>query len=94
MTFQSRIDFEKGQASQPSIPFEKLNIWNNCNHVFLRWRTALAPEKVTGIIVLEVVPNMRGTKKPWLIKTVFSEFNSGAWLVDLGVFDPKNCPKS
>lgn len=27
----------------------------------------------------------------WLISTVYSEFNSGAWLVNLGVFKPGNC---
>ncbi|WPH01323.1 Hypothetical protein R9X50_00416200 [Acrodontium crateriforme] len=93
-TFASRADFEKDQSSQPSIPFEQLNIWNNCNNVFIRWRTALTPENVTGIIVLEVKPNLTSAKQTWLIKTVFSEFNSGAWLVDLGAFDPKNCQTS
>ena len=27
----------------------------------------------------------------WKIQTVYSEFNSGAWLVNLGVFKPDNC---
>ncbi len=38
---------------------------------------------------MESVPNpTKGTSQPWLIKTVYSEFNSGAWLVNLGVFTP------
>jgi hypothetical protein len=28
----------------------------------------------------------------WKIETVYSEFNSGAWLVNLGVFTPPQCP--
>lgn len=26
--------------------------------------------------------------EPWIINTVYSEFNSGAWLYDLGIFVP------
>ncbi|KXL48206.1 hypothetical protein M433DRAFT_481620 [Acidomyces richmondensis BFW] len=93
-TFDSRASFEAGQGSQPAIPFEQLNVWYNCDNVFLRWRTALTPEFVTGIIVMETVPAPAGSKYPWLINTVYSEFNSGAWLVDLGVFVPSNCSSS
>jgi hypothetical protein len=48
----------------------------------------MSPTNITGIIVLETV---RGNDGVWLINTVYSEFNSGAWLVDLGVFKPQNC---
>jgi hypothetical protein len=27
----------------------------------------------------------------WLINTVYSEFNSGAWMANLGIFTPTNC---
>ncbi|KAF2768738.1 hypothetical protein EJ03DRAFT_114268 [Teratosphaeria nubilosa] len=89
VTFDSRAAFEAGQGSQPDIPFELLNMWYACTGpVVVRWRTALSPEFVTGNIVMETE---RGNgSEPWLIKTVYSEFNSGAWLVDLGVFKP-NC---
>jgi hypothetical protein len=44
---------------------------------------------VTGIIVIETQKNhKKNNDQPFLIDTVFSEFNSGAWLVDLGVFVP------
>lgn len=86
-TFDSRASFEAGQGSQPAIPFEQLNIWHNCDTVTIRWKSAQTPEQVTGIIVLETVYQ----SSTWLIKTVFSEFNSGAWLVNLGVFKPSNC---
>jgi len=36
-------------------------------------------------------PDKKDSQK-WLINTVYSEFNSGAWLVNLGVFEPPQCP--
>ncbi|USW47324.1 hypothetical protein Slin15195_G006430 [Septoria linicola] len=89
-TFASRASFEAGQGAQPAIPFQQLNIWHNCNTVTIRWLSSgpgQEPQQVTGIIVLETV---RKSGK-WLIKTVYSEFNSGAWLVNLGIFKPTNC---
>ena len=83
------------QSSQPPIPFTILKIWHNCNAVFLRWRTdapgTVQPEQpVTGIIAIETVPNpKKRTDQQWLIKVVYSEFNSGAWLYDLGIFKPE-----
>jgi hypothetical protein len=59
----------------------------------MRWRTALTPEFVTGIIVLETKYSAKDKSEPFLIKTVYSEFNSGAWLVDLNVFTP-SCSSS
>jgi hypothetical protein len=92
-TFTSRAAFISGQSGQKPIPFQILNQWYNCNTVIIRWRSS-APgsvqpeEEVTGIIVLEVVKNAPGRPQPWKIQTVYSEFNSGAWLYDLGVFVP------
>jgi len=90
-TFDSRVAFEAGQGSQPNIPFELLNLWHTCDTVVIRWRTTVdstATQFVTGIIVLETEYNKNSTDQPFLIDTVYSEFNSGAWLVDLGVFKP------
>jgi len=93
VTFDSRAAFEAGQAAQPAIPFEILNLWYACEGpVVIRWRSAQTPEEVTGNIVLETTRNSN-TSEPWLINTVYSEFNSGAWLVNLGVFKP-NCTAS
>lgn len=90
-TFTSLSDFEAGQGAQPSIPFEILNVWHNCDTVTMRWRsttpgTVQPEEQVTGIVVMETT--FKGGSEPWLIETVYSEFNSGAWLYDLGVFKP------
>ena len=105
-TFPSRKAFITGQGGQPPILFNILNIWYNCDTVILRWMTPYpgagptalptgSQEEVTGIIVLEVVRNERNDSSaaanPWLIETTYSEFNSGAWLYDLGVFKP-TCP--
>ncbi|KAK4549524.1 hypothetical protein LTR36_006521 [Oleoguttula mirabilis] len=96
-TFTSRAAFEAAQGAQDAIPFEQLNVWYNCDTVFLRWRTALTPESVTGIIVGETTQNTNATTadaEPWLINTLYSEFNSGAWLVDTGSFVPTGCSSS
>lgn len=96
-TFPSLAAFKAGQGSQPPIPFEILKIWYNCDTVTLRWRSVspgfVQPEEqVTGIIVLETTCGGGGRgEEPFLIETVYSEFNSGAWLYDLGIFKPTNC---
>lgn len=86
-TFDGLAAFKKGQGSQPPIPFEILQLWHTCDTVVIRWRTTVmagAPQFVTGIIVMET----EYKDGDFLIDTVYSEFNSGAWLVDLGVFTP------
>ncbi len=46
-------------------------------------------EQVTGIIVLETKANLHANApERFMIETVYSEFNSGAWLYDLGIFVP------
>ncbi|KAK5119959.1 hypothetical protein LTR85_007035 [Meristemomyces frigidus] len=99
-TFDSRSDFEAGQGGQPNITFELLNVWHNCDTVTLRWRSSTpnpgpaAPatqEQVTGIVVLETKFNGWQSAQPFLIQSIFSEFNSGAWLYDLEVLKPSNC---
>jgi hypothetical protein len=94
-TFTSRKAFIQGQSGQPPIPFAILNVWHNCDTVTVRWRSSPGPgtvqpeEEVTGILVIETTPNPdTSSQYPFLIQTVFSEFNSGAWLYDLGVFTP------
>jgi len=87
-TFSSLEEFKAGQGAQPAIPFEQLNLWHTCDTVVIRWTSAQDPEPVTGNIVMEAVPSKKGSSEPWLIQTVYSEFNSGAWLVNLGVFEP------
>lgn len=89
VTFASRAAFITGQGSQPAIPWQTLNVWHTCDTVIARWRSAQAPEEITGIVVMETA-YVDGEYK---IETVYSEFNSGAWLVDIGVWTP-SCPAS
>ncbi|TKA27408.1 hypothetical protein B0A50_05020 [Salinomyces thailandicus] len=95
-TFTSRASFMAAQGAQPPINFQQLNVWYNCDTVFLRWNADdLVPELVTGIIVGECVKNTNtSSSQPWLIQSLYSEFNSGAWLVDVGSFVPTNCSSS
>jgi hypothetical protein len=87
-TFTSREQFKIGQGQQPSINFERLNLWHSCDTVIVRWQTTNTapipePKPVVGLISMEVIPNTNGTGKPWLIDTVYSEFDAGAWLQNL-----------
>lgn len=87
-TFTSRDQFKIGQGQQPSINFERLNLWHSCDTVIVRWQTTNTapipePKPVVGLISMEVIKNTNGTGKPWLIDTVYSEFDAGAWLQNL-----------
>ena len=48
---------------------------------------------MTGVVLLETVYNDGHAAVPFQISATYSEFNSGAWLYDLGIFVP-NCPAS
>jgi len=103
-TFDSLANFEAGQGSQPNITFDILKVWHNCDTVTLRWRSSQpnpgpgpAPatqEQVTGMVVLETRFNGYSSAQPFLIETIYSEFNSGAWLYDLEIFKPADCTAS
>lgn len=47
-------------------------------------------QPVVGNVIIETVQSSPGDKYNFRIKTIFSEFNSAAWLVNLGVFVPEN----
>lgn len=57
----------------------------------MHWMMDLYPEQVRGLTVIETKRAPEGAPFPWLMNKVFHEFNSGAYLVDLGVFVPENC---
>ncbi|CZT14891.1 uncharacterized protein RCC_12005 [Ramularia collo-cygni] len=87
-TFTSRDLFKIGQGQQPPINFEQLGIWYNCNSVTIRWSsTNTAPgndvKPIVGLIVMETIEAPAGSANPYLIDTVFSEFDSGSWLQNL-----------
>ena len=96
-TFVGRQAFMDGQGSQPEIPFTKLNIFHGCDSVSMRWltersangqETESARLPVVGNVIIETVEAEDGAKYNFRIKTIYSEFNAAAWLVNLGVFTP------
>jgi len=96
--FTSREQFMNGHGKQQPIPFETTNVWHNCNGtVSMRWYTTRSGQgqateaaaiALPGMVVLETIPAEEGNVYPYRIHTIYSEFNSAAWLVNLGVFKP------
>lgn len=87
-TFSSRAQFETGQGQQAPINFNQLDIWHNCNTVFIRWETTNTAnitnvKPVVGLINMQTCKAPQGNKYPYYIDTVYSEFDSGAWLQNL-----------
>ncbi|KAK5131137.1 hypothetical protein LTR08_001285 [Meristemomyces frigidus] len=96
-TFAGRTEFMDGQGSQPKIPFETLNVFYGCDSVSVRWMTTrsangqareVAAIPVIGNAILYVVPAEEGSQYNFRIKDIYSEFNTAAWLVNMGVFKP------
>jgi len=85
-TFPSKEAFIDGQGSQPSIGFQVLSIDAvTCNVIAFRWVAQVGSKQyeVKGINILYAI-NTAGTQSGWQIQTVYSEFNSAAWVVDIG----------
>ncbi|KAK4553268.1 hypothetical protein LTR86_009568 [Recurvomyces mirabilis] len=79
-TFTSRSDFEAASAGQPAEPFEIKELWIACDVLIIRWLSAQSPLPVVGISVAHVVFN----RPNWQIDEVWAEFDSAAWLRNLG----------
>jgi len=82
-TFATKAAFLAGQGSQPDVPFTILNTWHTCDTVIIRWVANPGAQQVQGFDALVVEPSSNGFQ-PYQIKTTYGEFNSGAWLADLG----------
>lgn len=98
VTFTSREEFSANHGKQPNIPFETLNVFHGCNSTSVRWQTLRsgngqpneqAAIPVVGTAILETIPDSENSFG-WRIKTLFSEFNTAAWLVNNGVFTPNS----
>ncbi|KAF2160848.1 hypothetical protein M409DRAFT_28727 [Zasmidium cellare ATCC 36951] len=98
-TFNGREAFKAGQSTQPNMPFTILNVYHDCTNVFVRWNFDVKPQQVQGISVLGTKLNTDLTKlltQPYLIKTVYAEFNVGAFIVNLGYYQgtkPSTCKR-
>ena len=91
LTFSSKEDFLAGQGAQPAVPFQVLNTWHTCDTVIVRWLSAQKPDQVQGISILTAQVAKPGEgggfgvgATKYQIIRVLAEFNSGAWLVNLG----------
>jgi len=87
-TFSTRKQFKTGQGQQPKINFEQLNMEYSCTSVTIRWKTTNtapipSPRPVVGLILLDAEPSTSERQYPWIVKTVYSEFDAAAWLQNL-----------
>lgn len=58
-------------------------------HLLSIQNTNILPQPVVGTAILETIPDS-SNRFGWRIKTLFSEFNTAAWLVNNGVFTPNS----
>ena len=85
-TFANKTAFMQGQGSQPAIGFTVLNVDAiNCTNVAFRW-SAVVGEKLFPIKGVNsfVASNLNGSTQGWQIKTMYSEFNSLGWFLNVG----------
>jgi len=90
-TLSSRADFQMAQGGQPNMPFDILNVYHDCNNVFVRWKFAVTPQPVQGISILltSLNPNLTAfIDQPYLIQNIYTEFNVGAFITNLGYYHP------
>ncbi|EME85468.1 uncharacterized protein MYCFIDRAFT_171397 [Pseudocercospora fijiensis CIRAD86] len=87
-TTESSISDLELNSLPPSL-FQTLTSHPPALQVFTRWKFDIEPQAVQGIAVLQVIDNtdsQAAADQPYLIKNIFSEFNTGAFLVYRGDF--------
>ena len=84
-TFNSTAAFKAGQGTQPAIGFSVTEIMHSCTEVAFRWTATVYLNKwpVKGINFFKA-SNLNNTAAGWQIETMYSEFNVGAWEIDIG----------
>ncbi|KAK1823065.1 hypothetical protein LTR12_002591 [Friedmanniomyces endolithicus] len=87
-SFNNLNQFENGQGQQAPINFYQLNMWHSCDTVIIRWETTntaniTGVRPVVGLISMETVEAPAGNLYPYQISTVYSEFDSAAWLANI-----------
>ena len=69
---------------EPAPEYDSLH---TSSQVVIRWISRQTPQQVQGFTAMEVLANKNKTttkRYPYLINKTYGEFNSGAWLVNLG----------
>lgn len=88
----SRDEFAKDQLSIPPFEFDVLKVWHSCDTVTFLWQQPVpSGQRVRGVVVLETERRFDGGHLKRLVTAVYSEFNTAAWLVDRGSFQPAKC---
>lgn len=84
-TFSSLGAFIAGQGTQPAIGFTMGEVMFSCNEVAFSWVASVGMKKwpVKGINMFTAT-NLNNSASGWQIQSMFSEFNVGAWEVDIG----------
>jgi len=82
-TFPSKSAFEQGQGSQQAIGFSVISIDFWCTGAAFRWTATLGQYPVKGINVL-YASNLNSSSQGWQVASMYSEFNVGAWELDVG----------
>lgn len=81
ITFDNKAAFIASSGTQPALNLATIDMFHTCDKIVWRWAstggTGDDSESVKGIDVFEV--NNLGQ-----INSIYAEFNSGAWLKDLG----------
>jgi len=83
VTFPSKAAFIAGQGAEPSIGFEVLSIDAvTCDVIAYRWVASVASMEfpVKGISIIDAIH----CSGQWQVESVFTEFNSAAWVADIG----------
>jgi hypothetical protein len=99
-TFATLIDFENSQGQQQNIGFAvdtQAPITIDCTSVAFRWTAKVGVVPVKGINLFTTVYENDGSQNSdWQIETNFSEFDVGAWELNLdqscGAFSPDSPP--
>ena len=83
-TFSSKAAFEAGQGTQPAIGFTVTETITTCTEVAFRWVATVGQKKwpVKGINMFTAT-NVNNTAAGWQIQNMYSEFNVGAWEIDI-----------
>lgn len=94
-TFPSAQAYIQGQGAQPPIGFTVLGTDAiTCDGVIaLRWQATVAENiyPVKGITILKAIQVGKDAvvgPTGWQLAEIFTEFNSGAWIADLGATCP------
>ena len=84
-TFPSKAAFRAGQGSQPPIDFTVIQVLFTCSEVFFRWTAGVGLHNfpVKGLNLFST-SNLNNTEAGFQILNSYTEFNVGAWEVDIG----------